>query len=72
MYLGPPQVGVDYKHLASRLGKGIARFVITVVLPSPGPELVTTSVLIGLSRLENCIFVLKILKASDMGDFGFV
>lgn len=51
--------------------KVIAKLDIVVVLPSPGIELVITTDLIGVSKLEYCIFVLNTLYASDIGDFGF-
>ncbi len=50
--------------------KVIARFVTVVVLPSPGPGLVTSIVLVGLSTVAKVILVRKLRYASDIGDLG--
>ena len=49
-----------------------AKFEATQLLPSPGIVDVTNKLLNLLLEFINCIFVLKVLKVSDIGDFGFL
>src|SRR5690554_5497297 len=49
-----------------------ARLLDTRLFPSSGTDEVTTMVLISLSMAENLILVLRVLKASEIGDLGFV
>jgi len=51
--------------------KDKAIFPATVDFPSATSALVTIIVFICLSKDEYCIFVLKVLYASDTIDFGF-
>ena len=48
----------------------IARLATEVDFPSPGPGLVTNTVLIGRSTFVYWMFVRSVLYASEMGDLG--